>query len=406
MLFKYNGVNAQGKKTKSTIEASSISNAKARLKIKSIFIKSIEEDKSLFTFKGFSFKRKIKMNASLLATFSRDLSIYLNSGISLINAIKLLSQTYNSEKKLSNFFDSLHTFLDEGKNFYTALDQQNIYLIPEFYKQSIKISEDGGLLQSVLLELATFLKEQERIKKQISAAMVYPVFILFVSFFMVGFMLSFIVPKITAIFDQIDQELPQSTQVVIFLGDFFAENFLNMTITIFLFIFSFVFFLKKYPSFKYSFDMFLLKIPFFSNLIELSELSRFAYMNSILIRSGIPLVQAVNLSSNIINNLVIKRVFQHAASKMVEGERLSRILDSNKNYKMDRSFIQAIAIGEETSTLSKILNNLADLYNENNKDKINLFLSLLEPIFMLIVGTLIGFIVVAMLLPIFSMNIG
>lgn len=405
MLFKYSGISSQGKKLKAKIEATSIENAKAKLKAKKIFIKNIEKDNSLFTFKGISFSRKSKMNPYVLATFSRDLSIYLNSGISLINTIKLLSQRYKDEKKMNDFFNSIHTFLDEGKNFYTALDLQKVYEIPDFYKQSIKISEDGGLLQSVLLELASFLKEQDRIKKQISAAMVYPMFILFVSFFMVGFMLSFIVPKITAIFDQTKQELPGSTQFVIALGDFFQAHFFTMSVSIFAIIFAFVFTLNKSYKFKYAFDRFLLRIPFFSKLLELTELSRFAYMNSILIRSGIPLVQAVNLASNILNNLVIKKVFQEAAAKIVEGEKLSKILDKSKSYKIDKAFVHAIAIGEETSTLSKILNNLAELYNEANKDKINTFLSLLEPIFMLIVGSLIGFIVVAMLLPIFSMNI-
>ena len=140
-------------------------------------------------------------------------------------------------------------------------------------------------------------------------------------------------------------------------------------------------------------------------MLELGELSRFSYMNSILMRSGIPFVQAVQLSSNIIKNLLIKKIFEEGASKIVEGEKLSKVLDNNKHYKLDEAFVHAIAIGEETSTLSEILNNLATLYNESNKDKINIFLSLLEPIFMLLVGLIIGFIVIAMLLPIFSMNI-
>jgi len=404
MLFKYTGIDYEGNKIKAKIEASSLLNAKAKIKNKKIYIKSIEEDEVIFNTRYFSFNKR-KINNTLLSTFSRDLSIYLKAGVSLINALKLLSKSYKKDKKLSDFFSSLHTFLDEGKNFYTALDEQNIFEIPEFYKQSIKISEDGGLLQGVLLELATFLKEQDRIKKQISQAMIYPMFILGISFLMVGFMLSFIVPKITAVFDQLDQELPAITIFVINLGDFFEKNFFYLCIFLLFSIFAFLYCLQKYEGFKYFIDKYLLKIPFFSALLELGELSRFSYMNSILMRSGIPFVQAVQLSSNILNNLLIKKIFEEGASKIVEGEKLSKILDNNKHYKLDAAFVHAIAIGEETSTLSEILNNLATLYNEANKDKINIFLSLLEPIFMLIVGIVIGFIVIAMLLPIFSMNI-
>jgi len=129
-------------------------------------------------------------------------------------------------------------------------------------------------------------------------------------------------------------------------------------------------------------------------------------MNSILIKSGIPIVQSINLSANILKNTVIKKVFVESSKSVVEGKKLSTLLYNNKIYKIDESFIHSVAIGEDTSRLSEILNNLAQLYNEANKDKTDMFLSLLEPIFMLFVGVVIGFIVIAMLLPIFSMNLG
>lgn len=405
MIFKYKGMTKNGKKVSSSLEADSLVSAKSKLRANNILYMEIKEDKDMF-FLNNLLKRKQKAKISMLSNFSRDLSIYLNSGISLVNSISLLKQSYKKNKKFETFINSLDTFLKEGQTFSSALENQTIYEIPEFYKQSIKISEEGGLLQTVLVELATFLKEQERVKKQVSQALVYPLFILFVSFFMVAFMLSFIVPKITSIFEQIDQELPSSTVIVIALGDFF-QNYIEMIIIVlFLVIFSFLFAYKRISKFKFLMDSFVLKIPFFSKLIELNELSRFSYMNSILIRSGVPVVQSFNLSSNILNNAVIKKVFVLASSKVVEGESLSKILENNNTYKLDTAFTQAIAIGEETSTLSQILHNLAELYNEANKDKINIFLSLLEPIFMLIVGSTIGFIVLAMLLPIFSMNLG
>jgi len=223
---------------------------------------------------------------------------------------------------------------------------------------------------------------------------------------MVGFMLSFIVPKITAVFAQNDQILPPATQFVINAGNFVNEYYHILFIVLFSFIFIFNYLIKNYPLFKYNSDTFYLKIPFIGKLIEIGELSRFAYINSILIRSGVPVVQSFKLGSNILNNSVIKKLFSDASKKVVEGERLSIILENSDIYKIDKAFIQAIAIGEETSSLSAILQNLAELYTTQNKDKIGLFLTLLEPMFMLIVGGIIGFIVVAMLLPIFSMSLG
>ena len=404
MLFKYSGFDSNGLKVKSKLEALNLEEAKSKLRAKGVLHTSLEEEN--FSFSKFSFRRKREIKLVDLSYLSRDLSIYLNSGISLIQSIDLLKQRYKNDKTLGSFFESIATYLDEGKTFYLALDSQNVLKLPEFYKQSIKISENGGLLESVLLELSTFLKEQDRIKKQVASALAYPMFILFISFFMVGFMLSFIVPKITDIFTQIDQELPSSTKIVIALGDFFSNNYPYLIIGFIVVIGSFMILLKKSKAFKYGFDKLCLKIPFFSTMIEQGELSRFSYMNSILIKSGVPIVQAINLSANILKNTVIKRVFIEASKSVVEGKKLSVLLASNKIYKIDEAFIHSIAIGEDTSKLSQILNNLANLYNEANKDKIDIFLALLEPIFMLFVGSTIGFIVISMLLPIFSMNLG
>jgi len=403
MLFKYKGFDSSGKKVKSTVEATNLIEAKRKLKNRKIICTQIRENKfDLYSF--LSFKKGYKLDALVLSVISRDLSIYLKSGISLLNAVQLINERYKKDRKLSPFFESLVTFLDEGKNFYTALSLQKSIILPEFYLQSIRISEDGGILETVLVELADYLKEEDKINKQIQSAMAYPSFILVVSVFMVGFMLSFIVPKITAIFDQYDQALPTITQIVIKSGDFINNYYHVLFISIISLVFGFISLKKNSYSFRYSVDKFILKIPFIGSLIELSELSRFSYMNAILIKSGVPIVQSFKLGANIIKNSVIKKLFEEASTKVVEGDKLSKVLDNSKIYKIDISFIQAIAIGEETSQLSMILQNLSELYTQSNKDKTNLFLSLLEPILMLLVGSIIGLIVVAMLLPIFSMN--
>jgi general secretion pathway protein F/type IV pilus assembly protein PilC len=404
MLFKYVGFDKNGQKVKGKIEADNIASVKAQLKSKRIIYQSIKEDNFNFLSK-ISLKRKTKLSPLVLSTISRDLSIYLNAGISLLNAMKLINERYKNDRKLNSFFASVITFLDEGKNFYNALNLQKVILLPEFYLQSIKISEDGGMLHDVLIELADYLKEQDKLNKQISSAMAYPMFIIAISFLMVGFMLSFIVPKITAIFKQTQQELPPITEFVINAGNFVNNYYQVILICLVSFIVFFSISLQKYPKFKYKIDSLILKIPFIGRLVEIGELSRFSYMNSILIKSGVPVVQSFKLGSNILENSVIRNLFSSASTKVVEGEKLSKILDNSNIYKIDIAFIQAVSIGEETSQLSKILQNLAQLYTTQNQDKIRIFLSLLEPMFMLIVGSIIGFIVIAMLLPIFSMSL-
>lgn len=404
MLFKYKGIDAQGKEISSKLEASSLQEAKSKLKSKKIIYTSIDESRSAKLSDYFKLSSKIKV--AELSNISRDLSIYLKSGVSLLNSLKLISNQYKKNRKFAPFFETVITLVDEGKSFYQALEDQKSIKLPEFFKQSIKISENGGMLDIVLLELSIYLKEQDRINKQITSALAYPAFIFLVSVLMVGFMLSFIVPKVTSIFEQYDQKLPTITTIVIDTGDFFSKHYSIVLLIFTLILLLCIYLYKRSLRFRYSIDLFKLKIPFFKKIIEFSELSRFSYINAILLRSGIPMVQSVKLGSDILKNEVLKKLFLDASQKVVEGEKLSNILQNNKIYKIDTAFIQAVAIGEETSEVSSILQNLSELYNESNKDKISIFLSLLEPIVMLFVGGIVGFIVLAMLLPIFSLSFG
>ena len=221
---------------------------------------------------------------------------------------------------------------------------------------------------------------------------------------MVGFMISYVVPKITGIFVQMKQELPPITQFVVDMGNFFKTYWMQMGITVLIIAILFSILVKYNQKFRYVVDLLLLKLPILGKIIQISELARFSYMASVLLSSGIPFVQTINLASKILRNSVIQKIFEEAATKVVEGSKFSNALIKYTNI-IDKSFVQAIALGEETSQVPVILKNLSDLYLEENRDKIAIFLSLLEPVLMLVVGGIIGFIVTAMLLPIFSINI-
>ena len=404
MIFKYKGIDSHGKKVKEKIEASSLAEAKNKIKAKNIIYQAIEQDTpSLFD--NIDFSTKYKISAKELSSLSRELSMYIRSGITIVSALKIIQSHYEQNKKMKLFLVTVSTHLDEGKDFYTALETQSVIELPDFFKHSIKVSENGGLLDDVLIELSRFLKEQDRINKEIKSALSYPTFMIVISLLMISFMLTFVVPQITGIFESMDQELPTPTIVVIAIGDFFSNNFTIILGFIFVFIAMFSILMKKSYAFKYGVHKLMLKLPLFGQIIEKSELGRFAYMASLLTRSGVPFVQTVNLSANILNNLVIKELFMDASRTVVEGKLLSKALNDAKT-KIDYAFIQSIALGEETSEVENVLTNMSELYFEENRDKIATLLTLLEPALMLFVGGSIGFIVAAMLLPIFSMSIG
>ncbi len=404
MIFKYKGIDAEGKRVSDKVEATSLEEAKAKLKSKKIIYQTLDEDSPSF-FENFDFRRKYKIPPKELAGLSRELSMYIRSGISIVSALKIVQTHYEKNKPMKLFLSTVSTHLNEGKNFYTALDTQSIVLLPEFFKQSIKVSESGGILDEVLLELSRFLKEQDRINKEIKGAFAYPSFMIIVSLLMISFMLAFVVPQITGIFESMDQELPKPTQVVIAMGDFFNNNFTTILGVIFAMVSAFMLFMNKSYGFQYAVHKLILKLPLFGEIALKSELARFSYIASLLTRSGVPFVQTINLSANILNNLVLKELFVASAKKVVEGKLLSNALNESKT-KIDYAFIQSIALGEETSQVENVLTNVSELYFEENRDKISMLLTLLEPALMLFVGGSIGFIVAAMLLPIFSMSVG
>ncbi len=404
MIFTYKGIDAKGKKLKSDIEASSLEEAKEKLKAKGIIYETIEEDiPSIFDHTLFS--RKYRISAKELSNLSRELAIYIRAGISVVNALKVMEKHYQHHKKMHLVLQTISTYLDEGKNLYTALVSQSVVVLPEFYKHSIKVSESSGILDQVLLELSRFLREQDRIAKEIRRAFAYPGFMIAISLLMVGFMLAFIVPQITAIFTHMGQELPGVTQFVIGAGEFFNKNYILLLGLLLISISLFTILMQYNRRFRFVMHSLLLKTPLFGQIILKSELGRFAYIGSLLIRSGVPFVQTIKMSSNILNNSVLQHIFLEAAKQVVEGKRLSSALVESEKI-IDPAFIQAIALGEETSQVELVLVNISELNFEENRDKIALLLSLLEPLLMLFVGGIIGFIVAAMLLPVFSMSIG
>lgn len=404
MIFKYKGFNSQGKKEKGTIEAVSLEEVKLKLKARSILYESIKEETPSLL-QSIQNRRASTIPSKVLINLSREIAAYIRSGMTIVSTTKLLANQYKDDKRTTLFLSSVGTFLDEGKSFHAALDSQQVYSLPHFYKQSVKVSEERGVMEDVLVELARFMKEQERLNKEVGAALFYPGFMILVAMGAISFMFAVVVPRITDIFKQMKQDLPPITEVVIAIGDFMGANFQMIGIFFVLFVGVFSYLMKNVSAFKYAVDTMTLRIPLFGGIIQKSELGRFAYMNALLIRSGVPMVQSINLSSQILKNTVISGILQKAAKKVVEGSRLSTALASDEDI-VGIGFIQSIALGEETSNVPDVLSNVAELYFEDNKDKIGILLSLMEPMLMLFVGGVIGAIVIAMLLPIFSMNIG
>ena len=401
MLFKYKGFDNTGKKVKGTVTAASHDEAAQKLRLQSIYYETLAPTQKLSMD---SFSKRV-MPGELLSAFAKELSSYLNSGMTVLTAIKLLENQHEGEKKYISFLNSVKTMIDEGKSLYNALQSQKVYAMPEFFLQSLNVAGQSGKMVEVLVNMGNFFSAQNKVKKQVGNAMVYPLFIFIVAIGMTGFLISFVVPKIVGIFEDNHQELPPVTQFVLAISDFLTAHYIAILVGFLLVVSGYKLAYRYVLLFHRIVDRMWLKVPVIGTLIQNHELGRFSYILSLMLDSGVSYAHAVKLSTATFGNLILKELFETASGKVMEGNKLSNALQMTKGFKPKRNFMQSLALGEESSEVAHILNNISKLYTEENEDRLKLLLSLLEPAMMLFIGLIVGVIVAAMLLPIFSMSL-
>ena len=402
MLYRYKGMDRSGKRLKGTISATNEDEAKQKLKAQGILYESLKESRDF----SFGAMMKKDMSGALLSNFSRELSSYIGSGMTIATALKLMENQHKDEKSYLSFLNDIRTAVEEGQSLYSALESQNVYRLPDFFLHSLKVAGESGKMADVLENMGNFFSMQNKVRKQVANAMAYPLFIFTVAMGMTGFLISFVVPKITGIFEDTGQELPKVTQFVLGLSSFLSAHWMALLVSFIAIIVLFKIAYSKIDSFRLFIDTIALKMPIFGELIQNHELGRFSYILSLMLDSGVSYAQAVQLSSSTFSNEALKKLFKEASSRVVEGNKLSNALNASKGLKPKRNFLQSLALGEESSEVASVLFNLSRLYAEENEDRLKLLLSMLEPIMMLLIGAIVGTIVTAMLLPIFSMNLG
>lgn len=404
MLFKYKGLNKEGKRAKGTISASSLEEAKNKLRTQGIFYDSLQETRES-SFEGFSSRRV--MPNTMLSNFSKELASYLNAGnMTILTALKLMEKQHKKEKKYYAFLNAAKTMVDEGKPLATALSEQKIYALPNFFLQSVKVASQGGKMVEVLSNMSHFFASQSRIRQQVINAMIYPMFILIVAVGMTVFLLIYVVPKITGIFEDTHQELPGITQFVLGASHFLGQHYVGLMGGLLLLIIASKIAYSKIRPFHYLVDALMLRLPIVGKLTQNHELGRFSYIISLMLDSGVPYTQAVTLASTTFGNLAIRDLFENVTKKVTEGNKLSNALYATKGVKLKSNFLQTLALGEESSNVASVMNNLSELYAEENEQGIDRVLKMVEPVMMLLIGGIVGVIVMAMLLPIFSMSLG
>jgi general secretion pathway protein F len=402
-LFEYSGFNAAGRKVSGSIEGSGRRMAVQQLKAQGIVATDLVQQTStarsrqdLLAILG---QRRVPVTE--LASATRQLATLLGAGIPLDEAMATIADQ-QEHAALIKAFNQTREELLQGQALHQGL-ALHPRIFSNLYVNMVKVGESSGTLDQVMHRLADFLEEQARLRSRIQSAMAYPLLMAIIGSGVLFFLLTFVVPKVTRMLEDIGQELPLATRALIGLSEFLSSYWWLLALVAVASLLSFRHYLRTEEG-KFQFDRRKLSIPLFGKLNLLLATARFTRTLATLLKSGVPLLAALEIVQNLMPNRVLKKVLDDTITSVREGESLAQpLLRAGVFPKM---VSQMAAVGEKSGELEEMLFKVADTYEHQVDANINALLSLLEPAMILLMGVVVGFIVLAILLPIFQASQG
>lgn len=385
-IFQYKGYKPDGSQAAGTIEAEGLKDAIAGIKSLGVFPKDVTE--YAHREKRWSLKR---FDASHLPSVTRQLSTLLSSGVPLIDSLRSLSEENRGSWR--GLLVGVREQVQGGASLSRAL-QAYPKIFPEFYVNMVAAGEQSGSLDRVLVRVADYLEKQASIRSKIQAAMIYPAFMTGVGFMVMSFLFTFVVPKIVKIFENSRNALPFVTVVLITLSNLFVHYWWVMLLLGAAFFMG-IRWLRRNR--RIMIDAIKLRLP--GNVLRSLYFGRFSRTLGFLLDGGMSMLKALELSARSVGNLVIEERILRAVDRVAEGARLSASLEGFPSV-----LLQLIATGEKSGSLSEVLTRAAEAYEEDFERRVQKALSLLEPVMILLMGIIVGFIVLAVLLPMFQLN--
>ncbi len=335
-----------------------------------------------------------------IVMFTRQLSSLIDSGINITNSLNMIAKQCNN-KYLKIILNDINAKIKDGKSLSGSLESYP-KLFPSLYSSTIRTGEAGGSLNETLKRLSAFLEKGEEFRDSIRAALTYPFFILIVSILTIFVLLMFVVPRLITMFEDMGQVLPLPTRILISSSGFIRMNGWIIAAV----IFAAVFLLRRFyysSQGKILFDRLKLKIVILGPVILKTEISRLMRTLSLLLSSGVPITTSLDISNSIVENQILKLEVQRFKERISGGDSFS---DSLKSSVFFPEFVtNVVAVGEETGRLDQALLRVSNDYEKEVERTLNTLTRMLEPMIILVMGLIVGFIVLSMLLPIFQINL-
>lgn len=396
--FTYVGRSRQGVLRKGELTAKTKDEAAEQLRKQNVVVSNLRE-KGATGFGNLSFGSGITDKD--LVVFTRQFGTMINAGLPLIQCLDILA-TQSENKVLGKAIGEVKVDVEGGSTFSDAL-RKHPRVFDDLYVNMIHAGEVGGLLDTILTRLAKHIEKAMKLKGMIKSAMIYPAAIVGVAVIVITVLMIWVIPIFAKMFSELSggkMGLPGPTQFVIDLSNFMQSYILFVIAGIVVAIFA----LKKYyktPSGHLAIDKFLLKLPIFGDLIRKASVAKFTRTLGTLITSGVPLLDALTICAKTSGNKVVENAILGARVSISGGKTIAEPLAKSETF--PKMVTHMIAVGESTGALDAMLGKIADFYDDEVDQAVGALTSLLEPVMMVFLGTIIGFIVIAMYLPIFQM---
>lgn len=369
----------------------------SRLQEMDYFITSVSEKKKNLLFSN---QTTLFQNIKLrdLTIFYRQFATMVNAGLTLVNSLDILTEQVEN-KALSDIVKIVKSDIEAGFTLSNAM-AKHPQVFSELYISMVRAGEVGGVLDEILNKIADLMEKEFAIKQKIKSAMAYPSFVIGAAALMTIFMLTFILPQFVGVFAQFGGELPALTQFFVTLTYLFNKYWYIFFMIIVGLIFAFLAYTKTTNG-KFNFDKFKLNAPVFGEINSKGAIARFTRIFGTLIKSGVPILEALSVSSNAIGNLVISKAVLDAKTKIKEGQSISGPLAASGVF--PPMVTQMIMVGEESGELEEMLVNVANFYDQEVDRTVEKLTAIIEPLMMVFIGLTIGTMIIAMYLPIFNM---
>lgn len=396
--YKYVGFTSDGKKVEATMESDSEKDVRKQLRRQNIRATKImapsifEVDLGMFLVdKGLA----RPFGRAELMRFTRQLSILINAGVPILECMEIL---YKQEQNLvlKKVVKNISMQVEEGKSLFESMSQQPGF--DKLYCALVKAGEAAGILDTILVKLAEFLEKAEKLKKQVKSALTYPVIVVIVGILVIFGLMTFVVPQFVEILKDSNQEIPWVTQVVMDVSAFFQNYTLLLIAGLVAGTMLFVNFIKTKEG-KAEWDKFTMKAPLFGMLVIKGNLGAFTRTLATMLAAGVPIIDSLEICIETLDNTQIAKDLTKVRKAVIEGKSITEPLSRIEYF--PPLVTQMIKVGEATGNLDQMLVKVADVFQDEVEELVGNLTKLIEPLILVVLGGIIGFVLIAMYLPIF-----